>query len=72
MFRKEQYLRHQPLYEQGKPADKVFIIYEGEFEVTRKKHNKLTKKEIAIKTIRVLNNSRKPDHDPNKSVKPEL
>jgi len=38
----------------------VYIIFEGDFEVIRRKNNKLTKKEEAHKKIRFMNNLSKP------------
>jgi len=44
------------VYQQGQPANKVFIIFDGDFEIIRKKINKFTKKEEAHNTVRFINN----------------
>mmetsp|Transcript_22661 Transcript_22661/g.34957 ORF Transcript_22661/g.34957 Transcript_22661/m.34957 type:complete len:237 (+) Transcript_22661:140-850(+) len=43
------------VYKQGELASKVFVIFEGDFEIVRRKNNKLTKKEEEYKKIRFMN-----------------
>ena len=58
------------LMEQGQPANKAFIILTGEFELWRSKTNKLTKKEMDFKKVKVLNQLRRSGND--KTVKYEI
>mmetsp|Transcript_11289 Transcript_11289/g.17101 ORF Transcript_11289/g.17101 Transcript_11289/m.17101 type:complete len:83 (-) Transcript_11289:1972-2220(-) len=61
-FRKVTYKRHEVVSSQGAEANSVFIVVSGEFAVSRKKTNKMTKKEVAHRKIRVLNEAKKPEH----------
>jgi len=37
------------VYTQGDKADKVYVIFSGDFEIIRKKQNKMTNKEMEYK-----------------------
>ena len=49
LFEKEKFTRNQIVYSQGEMSTKAYIVYSGDFEIVRKKRNKLTKKEEAHK-----------------------
>ena len=71
-FERERIQGHKILFEQGKDAKRVYLVLEGEFEISRLKHNKLSKKEVEFKTVRALNNFRKTGLDLKLNVKREI
>ena len=62
-FHEESFIRDQHVYDQGHDAEKVYVVANGEFEVTRKKNNMLTKKEMEYKQVRYINESRKQEEE---------
>jgi len=58
-FEQKKYIRNQVVYTQGVAPDMVYVVYEGEFEVVRRKVNKITAKQKHFDTVRLLNDHRK-------------
>ena len=55
LFKEVTLKRGDYVFKQGSLATNVYVIFEGDFEIYRKKINKLTQKEIAYKQVRFMN-----------------
>ena len=56
LFVLEKFKRGQEIYSQGEETSKVYIVFQGDFEIIRRKNNKITKKEVAYNQVRFMNN----------------